>query len=100
MFGINCGYVLGGLVILFGSMSTSSSYTDDTSSSNDDEPPPTPATSYASKVMCFCTRCVGLVVQHAWKAEEHIQNFGRHNSQTPGASSSREVPYKSYFMKV
>lgn len=74
-------------------MSTSSSTEDDTESSSQSEddhyvPPPIVQ---PGKVMCWCTKCVGMVLQHAWKADEHIQNWGRHQGQFAGASSSRQV---------
>jgi hypothetical protein len=41
--------------------------------------------------MCWCKRCVGMVSQHAYIAEEHISTYGRHESGFPGASSSGQV---------
>lgn len=76
-------------------MVASSSATDDTqtSSSSDDDYdlPQVPLHPEPGRVMCWCKLCVGLVRQHTWKALEHVETFGRHESQFPGASSSRQV---------
>ncbi len=76
-----------------GSMSNSSSDSDTSSSSDEEHPssPSSPPPIQMGKVMCWCKRCVGMVSQHAYIAEEHISTYGRHESGFPGASSSGQV---------
>jgi hypothetical protein len=75
-------------------MSDLSSDTEDSSSfSDEDLSPPRPPEVQMGKVMCWCKKCVGMILQHAYIAEEHISNYGRHDSGFPGASSSGQVQF-------
>jgi hypothetical protein len=73
-------------------MSISSDTEDSLSSSEEELSSPSPPPVQRGKVMCWCKRCVGMILQHAYIAEEHISYYGRHDSGFPGASSSGQVP--------
>jgi hypothetical protein len=80
------------VIIQFGNMSDTSSDTEDSLSFSDEDlsssPPPRV---HMGKVMCWCKKCVGMILQHAHIAEEHLSNYGRHDGGFPGASSSNQV---------
>ena len=79
-------------------MTTSESSSSDSESSSSDEemhpgvtpgPPPAPA---LGPIPCWCVRCKGMVVRHAWETIEHIENYGRHDGDEPGFSAQQVQP--------
>jgi hypothetical protein len=47
-------------------------------------PPNPPRGAPLGPIPCWCVRCKGMVVRQAWETCEHIENYGRHEGDTPG----------------